>query len=218
MISFSVVGGDGVGSVGVAEPSVAIVGYAGRDEAAVDAHVRELAELGVAPPESVPAVWDVPGSLLTQSGAVSARAGASSGEVEPVLVLAEEGWFLTVGSDHTDRKLEAESMQAAKQACAKAVGRAAVPLDLLGPSWDSVSLVSSVRVDGSWVSYQRGLLSEIRPLSWYVERFAGCSGLVVFCGTVPTVGSLRTDADGFRAGLCLPDGTELSVEYEMVLS
>jgi 4-hydroxyphenylacetate 3-monooxygenase len=197
---------------------VAVVGYAGRDSAAVKVHVEELASLGVARPDEVPAVWSVPSSLLTDATVVRGRAGATSGEVEPVLVVDGTGqWLLTVGSDHTDRKLEAESMQAAKEACAKVVARSSVALSDVG-DWDAVELSSQIRVDGEWVDYQRGSLAELQPLSWYRSRFADRRGVVVFCGTVPTVDGLRTDGDGFRGVLRVPGGPTLTVEYEVAPS
>ncbi|MGQ0433296.1 MAG: DUF2848 family protein [Microthrixaceae bacterium] len=208
----------GQSTLALTRPEVAIVGYAGRDAAAVEAHVRELAEHGVAPPTEVPNVWMVPAALLSQATTIDGRRGETSGEVEPVLVLAEEGWHLAVGSDHTDRKLEAESMEAAKRACAKVVSGACVGLERVGSDWDAVTLSSDICVRGEWIQYQRGTLADLRPLDWYQSRFAGRVGLVVFCGTVPTVGALRTDGEAFRGRLRLPDGDELVVEYEVATS
>ncbi|MEY2453365.1 MAG: hypothetical protein QOD92_2939 [Acidimicrobiaceae bacterium] len=200
----------------LAAPDAVIVGYAGRDAAAVEAHVRELAEHGVAPPVEVPALWEIPGSLVSQAPSLAARPGATSGEVEPVLVLTADGWFLTVGSDHTDREMEATSMVAAKRACPKMVGGACVALEPLARDWDAVELSSEIRVGGRWLAYQRGMLAQLRPLAWYRERFAGRENVVVFCGTVPTVDALRTDANAFRGRLWAPSGAELTVEYEVV--
>jgi hypothetical protein len=80
-----------------------IAGWTGRDRAAIDHHIEELAAIGVPRPTSVPLYYRVAASLLTQASQIEVLGEGSSGEVEPVLVRARSRWWLTVGSDHTDR-------------------------------------------------------------------------------------------------------------------
>ena len=56
-------------------------------------------------------------------GARHFRATDSSGEIEPVIVAMTDGLWLTIGSDHTDRKAEAQGVALSKQLCAKPVGK-----------------------------------------------------------------------------------------------
>lgn len=44
-----------------------VAGWTGRDRAAVDHHIAELADLGVAPPSEVPLFYRVSQSLFTQA-------------------------------------------------------------------------------------------------------------------------------------------------------
>ena len=83
-----------------------IAGWTARDAAAVQHHIDELALLGVAPPSSVPLYYRNSASLLTQSPELQTLGENSSGEAEPMLFRAEGQWWLTVGSDHTDRTVE----------------------------------------------------------------------------------------------------------------
>jgi 4-hydroxyphenylacetate 3-monooxygenase len=63
-----------------------IGGYTGRDEAAVRAHIDELAAIGVPPPAAVPDFYELPAGLLTTSATIEVGSGNTSGEAEPVLL------------------------------------------------------------------------------------------------------------------------------------
>lgn len=177
-------------------PHVVIVGFSGRDEAAVRLHVAELAAEGVPAPESVPAFWEVPSYLLTQDASIAVASEATSGEAEPVLVGADGEVFLTVGSDHTDRELERVSYEKAKLACPKVIARACRPAP---DDWDALMLRSRSERDGAWRTYQEAALAHLRPIAWFLERLG--DGSVMFCGTVPTIGGLETRATSFEAEL-----------------
>ena len=56
-----------------------VAGYTGRDQAAVDAHVAELARQGVPPPERTPWIFVANPETLRIGGTVWAYDGASSG-------------------------------------------------------------------------------------------------------------------------------------------
>src|SRR3546814_12393401 len=81
-------------------------GWTGRESAALEAHIEELEALGVARPKSVPIFYRVDTSLLTTAGTVQCVGREASGEVEAVLYKHDGEYFVGVGSDHTDRKLE----------------------------------------------------------------------------------------------------------------
>ena len=62
-----------------------VAGWTGRDAAAVQHHIDELAALGVAPPSQVPLYYRVSNGLLTQSDLIEVQGEGISGEVEPEL-------------------------------------------------------------------------------------------------------------------------------------
>ena len=68
----------------------------------------------------------------------------SSGEVEPVLVGADNRLWVTVGADHTDRKVESYGIAVAKQMCAKPIGRTAWRFEEVEPHWDRLMLRSFI--------------------------------------------------------------------------
>src|SRR6476619_5239781 len=99
--------------------SLVIAGWTGRNVEALEAHIKELEALGVKRPKSVPIFYRNAVSLLTTAGEIQAVGEKSSGEVEFVLYALEDGLWVGVGSDHTDRKAETINVTLSKQMCAK---------------------------------------------------------------------------------------------------
>ncbi len=199
MTSFSISGS--LELVELNDPTVYVVGFSGRDERAVRRHIAELERAGVSAPTEIPSVWEFDDGILTQGDAITGRRGATSGEAEPVLVFADGSILVSVGSDHTDRELERQSIEDAKRACQKVVARTCWPIERVRARWDKLHLESEARRNGSWLRYQDAPLRELLPLDWFLDRFAGERSAVVFCGTVPTLNGIDTNATGFRAAL-----------------
>lgn len=170
-----------------------IAGWTGRDAAAIEHHIEELQALGVPRPSAVPLYYRAGRGLLSQTESVEVVGPDSSGEAEPVLFFAQGEWWLTVGSDHTDRTVESYSVAVSKQMCPKPVATTAWRWSDIAGRQDDIQLESRIYEDGQWVSYQRGTLASIRPLESLrdgffdnVESNAG-SGRFMFCGTLGAI-------------------------------
>ena len=189
-----------------------IAGWTGRDKAALDHHIEELAAIGVPGPSAVPLYYRAAVEQVIQDAAVQVLGRDGSGEVEPVLVATTDGrLLLTVGSDHTDRKVEAYSIPVSKQMCPKVLATAAWPVEL-GPWMDRLTLESRATIDGREVVYQTGTLAMIRPLAELVAGYGGLApGTVMLCGTIPVEGGLR-HADRFAMRLADP-GTGAAIDH-----
>lgn len=144
--------------------TLVIAGWAGRDAQAIQAHIDELAALGVAPPTSTPCFYRVAASQLTQAETVEVLGTHTSGEVECVLLDSPLGTLVTIGSDHTDRKAEAYSVAVSKQVCAKPLAAEAWRYVDVAPHWDQLQLRATV-VDASGQArpYQRGAVDGLLP-------------------------------------------------------
>ena len=149
----------------VAPRQLVIAGWTGRDAAAIQHHIDELQAIGVPPPSSVPLYYRVGANLLTQSASIEALGVDSSGEAEPLLFFADGEWWLSVGSDHTDRKVETYSVVVSKQLCAKPVASTAWRWADVEAYQDELELRSRILEDGEWVPYQEGTFGSIRPLA-----------------------------------------------------
>jgi 4-hydroxyphenylacetate 3-monooxygenase len=203
-------------TLGFSPAALAVVGFAGRDVATVASHIEELVAQGAPRPHQVPTVWTLPGTLLSEPYDVRLpMPGATSGEAEAVLLRHDQEWYLAVGSDHTDRIVEQTSLEAAKQACPKIVGTDCWPLNGVLGRWDSLILRSSILLSGRWRPYQFAPLETLKPVDWYLERFAaGRADFAVFCGTVPTIGGVVTGTERFRSELIdMQSGAVLTCDY-----
>jgi hypothetical protein len=213
---------DGTGTTLASDArNLTIAGWAGRDHEAVQHHIDELAAIGVTPPSSVPLFYRNSSDRLTQATSVQVLGPDSSGEAEPVLVGTSDGILVTIGSDHTDRALEAYNVAFSKQACPKVIGRQVWRLEDVLPHWDQLRLVSRATIDGKDVLYQDDALVKLRPPSDLLALFNGKPGLtlpagdVLFMGTVAAIGGIRP-ASRFVMELQDPvRGRVLSHGYDM---
>jgi hypothetical protein len=178
-----------------APTEMVIAGWAARDRAAIDHHIEELAAIGVPRPSTVPLFYRVGCANLTQDDTIECVGDGSSGEVEPVLFVHAGRLWLTVGSDHTDRKAETYSVALSKQLCAKPVARDAWPLEAVRDRLDTLRLRAWIEEDGRELLYQDGLLAALQPatdlLARYLEGRAPPEGLVMSCGTLGAIGGVR---------------------------
>ncbi len=172
-----------------------IAGWTGRDQEALEKHIRELEELGVARPATTPIFYRVAASRITTGTAIEAAGGDSSGEVEFVLVRHGGKLYLGVGSDHTDRKVETYNVTVSKQMCEKPVAPELWALDDVVAHWDRLLLRSWACEAGTKTLYQEGSVAAMRPPQELIALYAGAAGLadgtLMFCGTLAAKGGIR---------------------------
>jgi Protein of unknown function (DUF2848) len=164
-----------------------IAGWTGRDEAALRKHIRELEELGVKPPKTTPIFYRVAAELLTHATSIQVLGPDTSGEVEFVLLERPDGLWVTVGSDHTDRKAETIGVSLSKQLCAKVIAKDAWRYDDVKEHWERLVLRSWA--DGEL--YQEGPVMAMRSPEDLLSRYPLKSGWVMFGGTLAAKGGIR---------------------------
>jgi hypothetical protein len=190
-----------------------IAGWTGRDEAALRKHIRELEELGVKPPKTTPIFYRVAADLLTHAGTIQVSGPDTSGEVEFVLLARPDGLWVTVGSDHTDRKAETIGVSLSKQLCAKVICRDAWRYDEVKAHWERLVLRSWA--DGEL--YQEGPVTTMRSPEDLLSRYALKPGWAMFGGTLAAKGGIRP-AKVFRMELEDPvRSRKLAHEYRITV-
>lgn len=191
--------------------NLVIAGWTGRDEEALRKHIRELEAIGVKAPKTTPIFYRVAADLLTTADEIQVSGPDTSGEVEFVLLCRADGLWVTVGSDHTDRKAETIGVSLSKQLCAKVIGRDAWRYDEVQPHWEKLVLRSWA--DGGL--YQEGPVSAMRSPEDLLSRYALKPGWAMFCGTLAAKGGIRP-ASAFRVELEDPVlGRRLVHEYRV---
>ncbi|MDP7623810.1 MAG: DUF2848 domain-containing protein [Rhodospirillales bacterium] len=101
--------------------NIIIGGLTGIDVEAIEKHLDELAEIGVTRPSSIPLFFRAAADMVSTADDIQVLGEDTSGEAEFVLLGTEDGMLVGVGSDHTDRKVEAYSIAVSKQMCAKVI-------------------------------------------------------------------------------------------------
>ena len=174
-----------------------IAGWTGRDEAALRKHIKELEEIGVKAPKTTPIFYRVSANLLTVAAPQIQVSGPdTSGEVEFVLLAKPDGLWVTVGSDHTDRKAETIGVSLSKQLCSKPIAKDAWRYDEVKPHWEKLVLRSWA--DGEL--YQEGPVTAMRSPEDLMGRQPLKTGWAMFCGTLAAKGGIRP-ATAFRMEL-----------------
>ena len=178
-----------------------IAGWTGRDPVARDKHIAELEAIGIARPASTPIYYRVAARRLTIADRIEVTGAKSSGEVEFVLIGWQGRIFVGVGSDHTDRKVEAYSVTVSKQMCDKPIAPVLWELEEVAAHWDRMILRSFAWIDGARVLYQEGTLDGMLPVKELIARGFGGAGLpdgcAMFGGTFAARGGIRP-ADRFE--------------------
>ena len=129
---------------------------------------------------------------------MQAVGGDSSGEVETFVFAVDGEMYVSIASDHTDRKLETYSVALSKQVCVKPVARAAgrwPTWPATGTSWSSAR-TSSRTASACCTRKARWPACARRRIAGYTGGAAVLpEGAGMTCGTVGAIGGIRPSAD-----------------------
>ncbi len=158
-----------------------VAGWAGRDRAAIEHHIEELAAIGVPRPSAVPLYYRIAANQLTQEEQVQVVGPHSSGEAE-VFVFTVDGE-------------QSHSVALSKQLCVKPVARTAWRFADVAGHWDSLQLRSRIVENGAEVAYQEGTLASLRTPAELIAGYTDGGTLApdagMLCGTVAAIGGIR---------------------------
>ncbi|MBT3790111.1 MAG: DUF2848 domain-containing protein [Alphaproteobacteria bacterium] len=174
---------------------VVIAGWTGRDAVALQAHIDELAEMGIPGPQEVPMFYRTSAAHVTTANAIQVIGPDSSGEVETFILKTGGDLWLGVGSEHTDRKAETAGITLAKQLCEKPLANQLWPLEEVTDHLDQLILRAWMQEDGKRVLYQEGTLAEMRTSHELIDLYSKGAGLddntLMFGGTLAAIGGVR---------------------------
>lgn len=196
-------------------------GYAGRNQEAVQAHIDELAELGVPAPTITPAMYPVSPYLAQQCDEVAVQHERTSGEAEWALIATGEDYYLTVACDHTDRALETQGVVWSKNASPDVLGAQAWALSEIEDHLDEITLKAWVTNEGHREQIQDATLGELlTPRHWITdleERKLLADGTIVLSGTPSMTPGVDQFADRWEVEMSDPrlDRT-IRIEYDVV--
>lgn len=207
-------------SLSVTPERVYNLGSATVDASSAVAHQEEVADVGVRIAFDIPAprIYPMATSSITTDSTIGVHSDQTSGEVEIVLVVEDGDLYVGVGSDHTDRELERQSIIWSKQYCPSVLGRRVWRWADIEHAWPRLMLESAV--DG--VLYQSSLASVFLPppeiLRILAERVTALpANYLVYCGTYTSIAKRIAFGRSWTATLRDPDtGASLDLAYEVV--
>ena len=188
--------------IAFAPDALIMAGWTGRDRAAVDHHMAELAALGVPGPSRIPMFYRLDPALLAGPvPEIQVLGEDTSGEVEVVLLSFPDGLWVGLGSDHTDRAMEAHGVALAKQLCRKPMASGLWRLEELILHWDRLVLRAHILEGGDRTLYMEAPLAAVRRPDDLIHAYAAELGLAdqrelpvgtaMFCGAIGAIGGIR---------------------------
>ena len=214
------------GTLGLVFPVKRMVnaGFVGRDQEAVRKHIEELKSEGIPAPDETPTLYPVASYLLKTGGILEVVEEQTSGEAEFVLLLQEGKIYVGVGSDHTDRKMETDSIIKAKQMCPNVISPVVWLYEEIQPVWDDLVMRSWVVKNGKRSLYQETSLSavlNVEDLLSFVRskvEDGDMENMVVYSGTVAAIGGEMIAGEEFEVELHNPEnGESLWCKYNVKL-
>ena len=196
--------------------------YAGRTKEDRAAHAQDVAQGAEMEAEPELGFGEVPALLITQDKRIQVLGEMTAGEVEFVLFVKDNDLYITLGSDHADRKMELMQSDLAKMVCAKPIpNRAWRYTRELAEEWDSLQMRSETYSNGKWDCSQQScvdallhpddIIKEIRARNLPLE-----DGCIYYCGTVAVEDGHFWYGEKYRISLSMPDGSkELSHQYDI---
>ena len=196
MLTFTRHFGGKTDQVSVNPQTLIVAGWTGRDEAALNHHIEELAAIGVPRPSSVPVFYRNAATNIVQTDRLEVLGPDTSGEVEPVIVALADGLWIGLGSDHTDRKAETMGIALSKQLCGKVLAKDLWRFDEISKHWDQIMIRSFATIGGQRTLYQEGPLAAMRHPDDLIARYgkAPSAYTIMMCGTLGAKGGIRPAA------------------------
>lgn len=197
-------------------------GYAGRDTEQVQHHIDELAELGIPGPSTIPTLYPLSATLVSQAGEAQVAHAQTSGEAEWALIVPDgaagpDDYLVTAACDHTDRALEVHGVAWSKQSAPDVLGDLAWRWGDVRDSFDTFTLRGWVTNDGVEEMIQDGSPALLLSPDYWIDRLGEAGllrpGTVVMSGTIPMKAGVDQFADAWRVELAAPDGTASTTKY-----
>lgn len=171
------------------------LGRTSRNPEDIMKHLEELKKAGIKVSPGIPSYNPKIRDRITTGNEIEVLPNSkTSGEVEYVLLFtSNSSFYVTVGSDQTDRELEKSNVVLSKQICLNVVSPKIWHYKDVKDHWDDLIMRAWIKKDGNRHLYQEGKLGEMLRPEELIEkvrlRVSGdLTGAVVYSGTFPIIG------------------------------
>ena len=138
------------------------LGFTVRDSSKMDRHMEEVEKIGIRRPDpgTPPIIFPISDWATIFGTECQVQYPRTSGEVEVVTIDHGGQILVTVGSDHTDRKLEIASIPWSKQAAPNVIAPVAWRWEEVADHWDDITMECWIVEDGQRRRYQHAGVNE----------------------------------------------------------
>jgi hypothetical protein len=138
------------------------LGFTIKDTAKMDSHMDEVEKIGVRRPhtDQPPMIFPMATWSTVFGSEAEVQYRRTNGEVEIVTIDNNGELLVTVGSDHTDRKLEQVSIPWSKQVAPNVVAPVVWRWEDVKDHWDQVTMECWVVHEGKKIRYQHANVAE----------------------------------------------------------
>ena len=171
------------------------MGRTSRNPEDIMKHLEELKKAGIKVSSSIPSYNPKINDGITTDNQIEVFPNSkTSGEVEYVLLFtSDSSFYVTVGSDHTDRELEKSSVVLSKQVCLNVLSPRIWRYEEVKDHWDDIIMKAWIKKDDKRQLYQEGKLGEMLRPEELIEKIrlrvsGDLTGAVVYGGTFPIIG------------------------------
>jgi len=171
------------------------LGRTARDPKDILKHLEELEKAGIKVSKEIPSYNPKVRDRITTSKKIEVLPNSkTSGEVEYVLLFNDDNnFYITVGSDHTDRELEKYNIVLSKQVCLNVISSKVWRYEDVKEHWDDLIMRAWVKKNNQRQLYQEGRLARLLKPEELIEKVrmrvtGDLKGAVVYSGTFPIIG------------------------------
>jgi hypothetical protein len=209
ILNFTIEGTSGSEQRALEVTRVYNLGFTIRDREKQQAHIDEVEGVHVPWPPRLPIIFPISAWATITSEDVPVQYDRTSGEIEIVTVVDGDELYVGVGSDHTDRKLEATDIPWGKQVAPNIIAPTLWRWKDVEAHWNDILLESSVDSGSGPVLYQQAGVAEFWTPVEMVESVKGriveVPGVkVFFSGTVVSVNKKLDFGHVFRMQMIDP--------------
>lgn len=169
-----------------------LFGWAGRDQEEVKRHAEELGKEGIRGPKSFPEHFIVAPFVSVHQDEITVIGEKTSGEIEFFFFQLDGNIYVGLGSEHTDRALEAVDMIKSKGICEKPMSQDVWRYEDVKDHWDEL-LLSSWQIDQGEteeILYQEERLEQLLSLDSLKKEaetlYGSLDGVMIWSGTIAT--------------------------------
>lgn len=187
-MNFTILTKTGKKELSVDLKNLMVVGFSGKDINKTMEHIKELEKAGVKCPREVPVPYQCDPQIVTRKDTIEVIGDKTSGEAEYLILFHDGKFYIGIGSDHTDRALEAISIHKSKQLCLKPCSVEFWDYEEVKDHLASLRIVSTQIVDGETVEYQNGVAGDMLPFDALLEKVQAevpLEDCLIYTGTVP---------------------------------